>query len=363
MATEGEVATPPLQYIPMTTSARDALIAISFLWVLFAAVVFARLWGRYRGIGISGDDILALVACLLSGSTIGLNTAVFTTGVGYNFDPNSEVYPKLVNNLQYILKVTFVFTLVYLWALACLKLSQLWFYYRAFALQLSKMIYVVAGIVIIWALTFTFIFIFLCDPISQQWTVMRIGHCMDQILVLKCIIMTNVVTDLFIVILPIWTVWQLQMRRTEKLAVIACFALGLACCVIGIVRFWQIFVIDLVGNLTGTSLTTFMLCTVELMLAGLCISIPMLRPFYLRWRAKYKISELENSNSQSGVKGSQNNQLKVQPKPSQYTAWIELNDKDNETGSNDDGGSERKLTRDHPDSTICVRTKWNVTRD
>lgn len=51
---------------------------------------------------------------------------------------------------------------------------------------------------------------------------------MDQILVLKCIIMTNVITDLFIVILPIWTVWQLQMRKTEKLAVIACFALGLA---------------------------------------------------------------------------------------------------------------------------------------
>ncbi|KXH67555.1 hypothetical protein CSAL01_04323 [Colletotrichum salicis] len=111
--------------------------------------------------------------------------------------------------------------------------------------------------------------------------------------------MTNVVTDLLIVILPIWTVWKLQMRKTEKLAVIACFVLGLECCVIGIVRFWQIYVIDLIGNLTGTSLTTFMLCTVELMLAGLCINIPMLRPFYLRWRAKYKSSSLENSNSQS----------------------------------------------------------------
>ena len=34
----------------------------------------------------------------------------------------------------------------------------------------------------------------------------------------------------------------------------------------------QIYTIDLIGNLTGTSLITFMLCTVELMLAGLCIN-------------------------------------------------------------------------------------------
>ncbi|GKT54356.1 hypothetical protein ColTof4_06500 [Colletotrichum tofieldiae] len=257
MATsEHALATPSPMYIPMTTSARDSLIAICFLWVLFASVVAARVWGRFRGIGIGGDDVLALVACLLSGSTIGMSAAVFTSGVGYNFDPNSEVYPKLwpadtsgvmpdsitrmwtgerlihetvLNNLQYILKATFAFTLIYLWALATLKLSQLWFYYRAFALQLKWWILLVGGIVIAWALIFTFVFIFLCDPISQQWTVQRIGHCMDQILVLKCIIMTNVVTDLFIVILPIWTVWKLQMRKTEKMAVIACFALGLAC--------------------------------------------------------------------------------------------------------------------------------------
>ncbi|KAK1523006.1 hypothetical protein CABS01_16471 [Colletotrichum abscissum] len=367
MATPATLASPPPMYIPMTTSARDSLIAICFLWAVFAAVVFARLWGRYRGIGVGGDDILALAACksqLLSGSTIGMNAAVFTSGVGYNFDPDSDVYPKLLNNMQFILKTTFAFTLIYLWALASLKLSQLWFYHRAFSVQLKWWIFFIGSVVIAWALVFTFVFIFLCDPISQQWTVQRIGHCMDQILVLKCIIMTNVITDLFIVILPIWTVWQLQMRKTEKLAVIACFALGLACCVIGIVRFWQIYVIDLIGNLTGTSLTTFMLCTVELMLAGLCINIPMLRPFYLRWRAKYKSSSLENSNSQSAFnKGSRSGQIKVQPNPGQSTAWIELNDKEHETGSNDDGDSQRKLTREQTSTAIHVHTNWKITRE
>lgn len=85
---------------------------------------------------------------------------------------------------------------------------------------------------------------------------------------------------------------------------------------------------DLLGNLTGTSLTTFMLCTIELMLAGLCINIPMLRPFYLQWRAKYKNSSFSNSGRMSGNKLSVSGQLGSghvqQPRPGQYTQWIEL---------------------------------------
>lgn len=124
--------------------------------------------------------------------------------------------------------MTFVFTLVYLWTLACLKLSQLCFYHRAFGRQLKVWIYFFGAVVAAWGLVFTFVFIFLCDPVEQQWTIERVGHCRDQVLVLKCIIMTNVLTDLMIILLPVSTVWGLQMRKTEKFAILSCFALGLA---------------------------------------------------------------------------------------------------------------------------------------
>lgn len=79
-----------------------------------------------------------------------------------------------------------------------------------------------------WGLVFTLVFIFLCDPVEQQWTIDRVGHCMDQILVLKCIIMTNIVTDLMIIILPIPVIWKLKMHKTEKFAVLSCFCIGFA---------------------------------------------------------------------------------------------------------------------------------------
>ncbi|KAK4247432.1 integral membrane [Corynascus novoguineensis] len=345
--------------IPMVGSARDSLIGICFLWTIFGVVVFFRLLGRIRGVGIGADDVLSLAAFLLSGCTIGLNAAVFTSGVGHNFDMESPLFPKLAGNMEFILKITFIFTLIYLWTLACLKLSQLCFYNRAFGVQLKVWIYGFGAIVAAWGIIFTFIFIFLCDPVAQQWTIDRIGHCMDQILVLKCIIMTNVVTDLMIIILPIRTVWNLQMRKTEKFAVLSCFAIGLACVIIGIVRFWQIFVIDLIGNLTGTSLMTFMLCSIELMLAGICINIPMLRPFYLRWRQRSKISESGSRNERTtdAISGSKSKYFASATGKSHMdnNTWIEL-----DAGSNDDdGGSERKLTCG-PNAGIYVSTNFSV---
>lgn len=59
-----------------------------------------------------------------------------------------------------------------------------------------------------------------------------------------------------------------------------------------------IFQIDLVDNLTGTSLSTIMLCSLELMFAILCTNIPMLRPWYRRWRREDSHQSNENFESQ-----------------------------------------------------------------
>lgn len=50
----------------MTGSARDSLIAIAVLWVMFAITVGFRFLGRMRGIGLGLDDILSAVALVSS---------------------------------------------------------------------------------------------------------------------------------------------------------------------------------------------------------------------------------------------------------------------------------------------------------
>ena len=122
-----------------------------------------------------------------------------------------------------------------------------------------------------------------------------------------------------------------------------------------------------------------MLCTVELMLAGLCINIPMLRPFYIRLRAKYKSSSMSNSGGQASHKVSGSKQLGAVPaRPANYMAWIELvsnlnvsltdssnnvqADKDQTMVTVDDASSERKLTMDQPSDAIHVQKDWVVSR-
>ena len=65
-------------------------------------------------------------------------------------------------------QVTFVFTLIYVWSLAASKLSQLAFYLLVFSIKLKNVTCAVVGIIVAWALVFTFVFIFLCHPIKQQ---------------------------------------------------------------------------------------------------------------------------------------------------------------------------------------------------
>ncbi|KAJ1323263.1 hypothetical protein MN608_11410 [Microdochium nivale] len=384
------------QALPMTTPAQSCIIAGWILWVLGATIVYLRCLARVRGAGLGADDYLSVVSTILTSVAIGIAGAVFTSGVGYDMFPDSPVYPILTGNLQRILELTFAYTLIYIWALGALKLSQLFLYLRTFSVQLRG--WILGGIIMVvaWGVAFTLVFVFLCDPVKQQWTLERIGKCIDQITVLKALILTNVVTDLFIVVLPVRTVWELQMRKTEKVVVLLCFSMGLACCIIGVVRFIYLFEIDLLGNLTGTSQTTFILVTVELVLAVLCINLPTLRPYYLRFRAKYgsywtsscKNNNDENNNNYSNTGLGESHELSYPSKTtssfagamaamttgkknknddmegSKYAAWIELNDTEHGATS-DDAESERKLTGATSGQlgTVMVCKDWEVTRD
>ena len=81
----------------------------------------------------------------------------------------------------------------------------------------------------------------MCHPIKQQWTLNRIGNCIDQMLLLKILIGFTLLTDVVIVILPFPSLHKLQMDLPRKLAVFACFGIGFGCCAMSAVRLGLIF--------------------------------------------------------------------------------------------------------------------------
>jgi hypothetical protein len=91
-------------------------------------------------------------------------------------------------------------------------------------------IYVALGVTIFCSVAFFFIALFQCSPVSYFWTRTGSGSCISIDIIIDITYTYSafaIITDLSLTILPIWLVWQLQMDRKTKMALIP--VLGMAC--------------------------------------------------------------------------------------------------------------------------------------
>ena len=93
--------------------------------------------------------------------------------------------------------------------------------------MMARLIWATVGLVAVWALAHTLAFIFVCRP-TQAWWDTEAGTCGDLIPIYASIVVCNIFTDAIIIILPQYTIWKLQMRKTEKVALTLAFGLGIA---------------------------------------------------------------------------------------------------------------------------------------
>lgn len=94
------------------------------------------------------------------------------------------------------------------------------------------MLLFVAIHVVIWS-NFLFYFIgtiieiMLCTPREKIWNpLMTTGHCFNSNAVYMAAGVFNVVSDFSILILPMVTIWRLQMPLRRRLMIMAVFAIG-----------------------------------------------------------------------------------------------------------------------------------------
>ena len=117
--------------------------------------------------------------------------------------------------------------IVYVILLAAVKASMLFFFIRVFVtpwMQLASKI--TLGFVALWMIAFLGACIFLCNPISAQWTAQ--GECGLYMPMIQSLIATNAIGDIIIMLLPMHSIWTLHTRKTDKIGITSCFALGLA---------------------------------------------------------------------------------------------------------------------------------------
>ncbi|KAH9906690.1 hypothetical protein F4778DRAFT_778143 [Xylariomycetidae sp. FL2044] len=220
----------------------------------------------------------------------------------YDFVESSPYYAHLASNFPLILRVLFAFEMLYLWALAVLKCSVLCFYLRVFVSR-QMQLWTKSAIVftLAWVVAYTLGFFFICHPVPFQWDPsIPDGMCGDQITLYSTLIVTNILNDLFVMGLPMWSIWHLRMRNVEKAGITVCLALGLAVVAISCARMGTVYQNDMRGNLTGTMGTTILLCNLEVILGIICVSIPMLRPIYMWFSKRSSSARLDGEERSSG---------------------------------------------------------------
>lgn len=123
------------------------------------------------------------------------------------------------------------FTIIfYNFSLTCTKISMLLLYLRLFPTTRYRIIVITSLVVIpilgLWMILSSVLF---CIPVADFWSPRSLNRCLPKAPVWFLNAALQIVTDLWIVILPMpmWAV--LHLPRRQKIAVVVLFGLGILC--------------------------------------------------------------------------------------------------------------------------------------
>jgi hypothetical protein len=279
-------------------------------------VVALRFWARrITGAGYRMDDYLIVPALLFA---VGLGTALIIGAcIGQFGQHQKQVFGpdgKLIHDpdLKKYEKIKFSIQLMSVTLLGFSKLSLVFLYRRIFSSPtFRKVVDVFIGILIAWLIAFELATLFQCTPISTIWTRFEYEYgpyCIQVVPYYYTISVTDTLTDVIIMILPLPIIWNLHMPLKQRLAVAGMFLLGAI--VIG-ASLARLIVFIQVGqelqtqfhNITYHTTPVFSWSIVEASLSVISACLPTLRPIFMRQTSRARTPYWTPSRSSERSKG------------------------------------------------------------
>ena len=69
--------------------------------------------------------------------------------------------------------------------------------------------------------------LFVCSPMEKIWNPLVPGHCLDIVVLPYTSGIFNIISDFYILLIPLPLVWNLNMKLSRKLRLTALFSVGL----------------------------------------------------------------------------------------------------------------------------------------
>ncbi|KAJ5824282.1 hypothetical protein N7447_006622 [Penicillium robsamsonii] len=243
--------------------------------VLAFVTVCLRLLARYERMQkLWWDDYMIIFSMLWNLIVVGFIYAMIQHGMGLHANTIPPEDVVLVAKYLVVAEVLYVFNLV--WT----KLGILLMYYRIFRFPYFKTwAYIIGIFVILWVICITFLFIFICVPVRKLWYPQIPGRCINQVATWVANAVSTIATDIAILLLPIPQVWKLQLRMSEKIAVLIAFSLGFFVVFASAYRFSVLFSYSPADS-SYTLAPTVSWTAIEMAAGIISANLPTLRPAF-----------------------------------------------------------------------------------
>ncbi|KAF2747111.1 hypothetical protein M011DRAFT_403147 [Sporormia fimetaria CBS 119925] len=252
---------------------------ISLVTIFVGLRIFARTYMMRK---LFLDDVLILVAsaftialasvCLHATKDAGLGTHVWML-------PFVTAFDTVKHCIQYL----FVCQVLYACAIAFTKLSIIASYLRFFQEPVFRIAMHVTALLVlgIWV-TGIFVTIFQCQPVAAAWDfTIRDSRCISFVDYLYASSAISVTLDVVLCVLPWPFLWRLNMPTKQKVLLCLLLGAGAGACVAGVMRISQLYTLRSI-DVTFRSVTCLNLSVIECSLGIICVSIPPIRPLFIR---------------------------------------------------------------------------------
>ncbi|KAI9680045.1 MAG: hypothetical protein M1817_005061 [Caeruleum heppii] len=200
------------------------------LSLLFPALRFAS--RKSGGSALKADDYTLLVGVILA-------QASFVVLLIYTFEAGLGKHVIALTPKQLILfpKLNYAYNILNVSCYPFIKISILLLYLRIFpAHRFRQIVWAGIAVLVCILISHTLVCIFACRPVQGFWKTDVSSKCINAVRFYWAQATLNVITDVFILLLPIPATWSLRITRRQKVGLSGLFMLGGLTCILSIVR-------------------------------------------------------------------------------------------------------------------------------
>ncbi|KAF5657790.1 integral membrane protein [Fusarium heterosporum] len=247
-------------------------LAISFLFFMQRMYVKIFLVG-----GLQIDDFFLILSYILAVTTVAFCVHMFAMGAG-----GAHAWEIPIETFNVYVKDVYLSACIYVLCGSFAKIALLIFYLRLSPQRWFRIaIWIGIGVISVYTTILFFLVMFACKPMSMNWDITVTGGvCINQTKTYIATAAVNIISDIYLFVLPLPMVFQLQLPAKQKIGLMGIFTIGSLTVITSIVRISLLPMMMASMDLTWTIAQPSIWIIVESNLIITCATMPTLRKFF-----------------------------------------------------------------------------------